>query len=860
MDDAMHRTDDSVRQSSPPDYPISPSPEPVCGICQGKFWNPRGLRCFHTFCQDCLQQHAHISGRPARITCPTCQDTDMLPPDGIDGLPFNFYLNKISKAKQLAACNASCYKAEMKTGHSDSDTHCKLECQKTSPTDIRDVESLVQSCRAKLKERGLMMKELNQQGIEMKHNMLNIKQQVHDLVQQIISDLQHREVMLMKDLESRYSRNISALSKAKASVDRTGDLLQDACDSAEKLIHLSSPSANMIHSTQMELSKLLVELSRPFSIKKFHFLPITQNIAVKGLGSIVCSPITIFNSPELKTVHDHGSFFIDDRLNTTVKKSQSTVCGGDNSSNSSEVSATRVDNPVVESSSGKGKKKTQEQKSKRADETITLKTSNQTFIKTSDEPIALKTSRQNIAPKTSYKTIALKKSDETIPLNTSHDTHKTSDETISHRKSDETKARDRSNHSGPKAISREFETIPLKASSDHPVRDDIKIPRRVHASKNTSSKDITKRRRDGSLTEATPSETTSLKAAWTGHHLTDGSKIPRPVPAHNCNKKKQVNEKSSKTFIADSPVSHSDISLTLNTTSTTTEEQPKYTGKNKQIDLGLNYPKPAPQYNSPSMPATNLTSANPGKKDDCKANSVSSNHQKAVTQNNQSPSKPAASSVLADKEQKESKKKPLIQKGSEISQPNGELSKATCRTYTNKSIGKAKAKVTFSKLDTAIPTEKSGNLESKKDSKPVSAQQNRRKSLFKCLSKKDKKREEKSKKARFSALAKCNRRHNTEGKTKIQVQESPYETAYPTVRSSNIPLSKAGQTQHPDGKQQTNKTQKHQSLSFSQQHREVFDTYMLGSVRPTSGSKRWPWATRHQRSAKKRPDKTEKQS
>ncbi|XP_078685422.1 uncharacterized protein LOC144918450 [Branchiostoma floridae x Branchiostoma belcheri] len=838
MDDTMHRhrTDDSVRQSSPPDYPISPSPEPVCGICQGKFWNPRGLRCFHTFCQDCLQQHAHISGRPARITCPTCQDTDMLPPDGIDGLPFNFYLNKIRKAKQLAACNASCYKAEMKTGHSDSDTHCsKLECQKTAPTDIRDLESLLQSCRAKLKERGLMMKELNQQGIEMKHNMLNIKQQVHDLVQQIISDLQHRELMLIKDLESRYSRNISALSKAKSSVDRTGDLLQEACDSAEKLIHVHSPSANMIHSTQMELSKLLVELSRPFSLKKFHFLPITQNIALKGLGSIVCSPITIFNSPELKIVQGDGSFFIDDRLNTTVKKSQSTVCGGDNSSNNSEASVTRVDNPVVESThtSRKEKKKTRQQKSKISDETITLKASE--------------------------KTIALKKPDKAIPLKTSHETRKTSGETISHKKSDGTKAQDRSNHSATKAISREFETVPLKASTDHPVRDDIKIPRHVHASKNTSSKDITKRRRDGSLTEAIPRKTTSLKAASTGHHLTDGSKIPRPVPAHNFNKEKQVNEKSS--FIADSPVSHSDISLTLNTTSTTTEEQPKYTGKNKQIDLGLNYPKPAPQYNSPSMPATKLTSANPGKKDDCKANSLSSNHQKAVTQNNHSPSKPASSSVLADKEQKDSKKKPLIQKGSEISQPNGELSKATCRTYTNKSRGKAKAKVTFSKLDTAIPTEKSGNLESKKDSKPVSAQQNRRKSLFKWVSKKDKTHAHKEKKEKATRiLAECNWRHK-EGRTKIQVQESPYETAYPTVRSSNIPLSKAGQTQHPrDGKQQTTKTQKHQSLSFSQQHREVFDTYMLGSVRPTSGSKRWPWATRHQRSAKKRPDKTEKQS
>ncbi|KAI8493586.1 hypothetical protein Bbelb_285070 [Branchiostoma belcheri] len=57
-----------------------------CSICLELFTRPKMLPCQHTFCQDCLQDHA---SRRTPFQCPNCRLQVKLPSEGVVGLPDN---------------------------------------------------------------------------------------------------------------------------------------------------------------------------------------------------------------------------------------------------------------------------------------------------------------------------------------------------------------------------------------------------------------------------------------------------------------------------------------------------------------------------------------------------------------------------------------------------------------------------------------------------------------------------------------------------------------------------------------------------------------------------------------------------
>ncbi|XP_078609465.1 E3 ubiquitin-protein ligase TRIM71-like isoform X1 [Branchiostoma floridae x Branchiostoma japonicum] len=63
-----------------------------CGVCLGRYTDPKVLPCLHTFCRPCLEQ---VHERDGRLRCPTCQQDVPLADSGVDGLPSNFFINNI---------------------------------------------------------------------------------------------------------------------------------------------------------------------------------------------------------------------------------------------------------------------------------------------------------------------------------------------------------------------------------------------------------------------------------------------------------------------------------------------------------------------------------------------------------------------------------------------------------------------------------------------------------------------------------------------------------------------------------------------------------------------------------------------
>ena len=90
----------------------------TCGICLEPYKQPKLLKCFHVFCEQCLQTLVRREGQS--LPCPACRKVTQLPVGGVSGLQGAFYihylfdiqdaLKKVSSSDQTM-CN-KCKKRE----------------------------------------------------------------------------------------------------------------------------------------------------------------------------------------------------------------------------------------------------------------------------------------------------------------------------------------------------------------------------------------------------------------------------------------------------------------------------------------------------------------------------------------------------------------------------------------------------------------------------------------------------------------------------------------------------------------------------------------------------------------------------
>lgn len=72
-----------------------------CSICQEPFNDPRTLPCVHTFCLKCLERWtASFRAAGNGINCPLCRKQFDIPPDGLRGLPVNFFVEKLKNIRK----------------------------------------------------------------------------------------------------------------------------------------------------------------------------------------------------------------------------------------------------------------------------------------------------------------------------------------------------------------------------------------------------------------------------------------------------------------------------------------------------------------------------------------------------------------------------------------------------------------------------------------------------------------------------------------------------------------------------------------------------------------------------------------
>ena len=111
----------AAKPSTPAEKALQKIQEQVtCGICLEPYKQPRLLKCFHVYCEGCLQRLVRGGGEGQSLSCPQCRQDTPLPASGVPGLQGAFYihylfdiqdaLKKVSSSEQTM-CN-KCKKYE----------------------------------------------------------------------------------------------------------------------------------------------------------------------------------------------------------------------------------------------------------------------------------------------------------------------------------------------------------------------------------------------------------------------------------------------------------------------------------------------------------------------------------------------------------------------------------------------------------------------------------------------------------------------------------------------------------------------------------------------------------------------------
>lgn len=109
-----------------------------CKICLEAFTNPKSLDCLHTFCEECIENHANSESSYKKysdyreFTCPLCRKRTTLPLGGVKKLPDNFLVSSLTeiverqKPSKIVTCDF-CKLVNRK--HKEATSKC-LDCNK----------------------------------------------------------------------------------------------------------------------------------------------------------------------------------------------------------------------------------------------------------------------------------------------------------------------------------------------------------------------------------------------------------------------------------------------------------------------------------------------------------------------------------------------------------------------------------------------------------------------------------------------------------------------------------------------------------------------------------------------------------
>ncbi|XP_078584378.1 uncharacterized protein LOC144866693 [Branchiostoma floridae x Branchiostoma japonicum] len=223
--------------------------ELTCSICLELFTRPKVLPCQHTFCQDCLQDHA---GRGGAFQCPNCRQQVRLPRNGVAGLPDNHLVTSLCERLQNQATLSGETREQPQSGNRCSfhpSEKLKLYCKPCQVPlcvdcveDNHDGHPNISLAKATQERRSSAQALINEgrnilesycsfiRGLRETEKTLNEQKQQTD------NDITGAYKSLLAQVEQNHNKNLEKIQTERDRVLADVNELSAACDRAEQVL------------------------------------------------------------------------------------------------------------------------------------------------------------------------------------------------------------------------------------------------------------------------------------------------------------------------------------------------------------------------------------------------------------------------------------------------------------------------------------------------------------------------------------------------------------------------------------------------------------------------------------------------
>ena len=236
----------------------------TCSICLDRYTEPKTISCLHTFCCECLEEHARRNHKQGKFRCPECQaEIDLPEGNRFDRLPNSFFHKSL-----LGVLAAEDYEASLKPRepfclqHKREIARCFCSsceaciCTICMAEDHRNHEFELLA-KAAHKEKTYIMSSV--ETIKEKENLFRAvigkfektcddveiiigiaKQEVSQAAEHMIAKIRQQEEQLLQSLEVTRRKRLERINSAKQEVESLIKQMNQAAEFAENLVQRSS--------------------------------------------------------------------------------------------------------------------------------------------------------------------------------------------------------------------------------------------------------------------------------------------------------------------------------------------------------------------------------------------------------------------------------------------------------------------------------------------------------------------------------------------------------------------------------------------------------------------------------------------